>query len=170
MSIIFMPIIFPLEPEQPPFQVVVKVEKQKWQDAKPKLLNIAERLEQDKCRWKENQLQRSRFIAGALAIVVAISLFVALLFLGMIYGIHVQSSNPAVQLIMVVMLYLIGLPVLLGLIAGFLYAKAIPFVNIAWLEVRVGTTYVYVELSSDSKSWLIRFLDDLKEEGVVLSE
>jgi len=163
---IFIPIIIPLEPERPPFHVTVKVEKQKWQDAKPKLLSIAERFVQDKCRWKENQLQQSRFIAGTLAVAVAICGFIAHLFLGIIYGITIQTSNVLLALFMLFGIYLIGLPACYGVLAGLTYAKVIPFVNIKWLEVRVGRTYAYVEVSSDSKSWLIHFLDDVKEEGV----
>jgi hypothetical protein len=173
-----MPIPIFLEPERPEFQVGIKIPVNSWEilpgadivsgftSAKDKFLSVVRTHGNKGAVYNhfDGQFKKPRRLAGTPALIVGIVGCILNIYLTMTGFFKLGGGFDAwfggVLLIFVI------LPTVYGMIAGLTWALQFKYCDIDWIEKRVGKNYVYIGLFSDSKTWLMHFLDELKEEGL----
>lgn len=152
-------------------QTTIKVQRNAWNSAKDKILEVLKAGDYNFEAIFEDRFKKKRRFSGISGFTVSLVAF--LLTLGATFQGRIRvvapNDNPSLILLNLIVIFLV-VPGLFGTATGFVWATLFKYHEINWIEVQFGKNFVYVGFKSKSKTWLARFIDDLKDAGVSMEE
>lgn len=167
-----IPIIIDGESERPDFQRNFKVELKNWEKVKSAITNVLPRYS-IKSEYIDDSFCKKRkySVDGTIWLLFSFLFFVIGIAFA-VYAVWFRGSyliwNHPYDFFDFYMqnwwYFIFVVPIVFGFICGYINARLHPYIELDWINVSFGKHFVYVEVEDSSKSWLERFMDNLKDE------
>jgi hypothetical protein len=170
---IFLPIIIDSgESERPDFQRNFKVELKNWEKVKNAITNVLPKYSIKPEYINDGFYEKRKYsVDGIIWLLFSFLLFV----IEIAFAVYATQFRGSYSIwnhpydffdfyIQNWLYFIVVVPIVFGFICGCINAKLHPHIKLDWINVNFGKHFVYVEVEDSSKSWLERFMDNLKDE------